>query len=255
MTNSRKRHRASVPHGVRHSARSRSSRRRPSGRGVSADAEPADPRVGLSPRSYDAGIASRGVTLRAHRDRPPGCFDPANARDFGFLNSDLAIEGDHAVVGGFRGFQIWNIADRTTRPSSRASSVRAGRVIPSCWGNLRIHVVREPVAHRLRYAVRRRADTAFRGVRIFDISNPAVPVQVAAVQTCRGSHTHTLVPDRATIARTLRLQLRHGGRPLGDAHRPAGELLRGRNADPDREPVVDRRHQGAALRRRRTRRS
>jgi hypothetical protein len=35
----------------------------------------------------------------------------------------------------------------------------------------------------------------FRGVRIFDISDITNPKQVAAVQTCRGSHTHTLVLD------------------------------------------------------------
>jgi len=35
----------------------------------------------------------------------------------------------------------------------------------------------------------------FRGVRIFDISDIKNPKQVAAVQTCRGSHTHTLVID------------------------------------------------------------
>ena len=35
----------------------------------------------------------------------------------------------------------------------------------------------------------------FRGVRIFDISDIRKPKQVAAVQTCRGSHTHTLVVD------------------------------------------------------------
>src|SRR6185436_178675 len=35
----------------------------------------------------------------------------------------------------------------------------------------------------------------FRGVRIFDITDIKNPKQVAAVQTCRGSHTHTLVTD------------------------------------------------------------
>jgi hypothetical protein len=35
----------------------------------------------------------------------------------------------------------------------------------------------------------------FRGVRIFDITDVTKPRQVAAVQTCRGSHTHTLVVD------------------------------------------------------------
>jgi hypothetical protein len=40
-------------------------------------------------------------------------------------------------------------------------------------------------------------ENRFRGVRIFDISNIAMPVQVAQVQTCRGSHTHTLVTDKS----------------------------------------------------------
>jgi hypothetical protein len=35
----------------------------------------------------------------------------------------------------------------------------------------------------------------FRGVRIFDISDLSTPKQIAAVQTCRGSHTHTLIVD------------------------------------------------------------
>ena len=35
----------------------------------------------------------------------------------------------------------------------------------------------------------------FRGVRIFDISDLAHPKQLPGVQTCRGSHTHTLVVD------------------------------------------------------------
>ena len=45
--------------------------------------------------------------------------------------------------------------------------------------------------HRLPAAQKDR----FRGVRIFDISDIKNPKQVAAVQTCRGSHTHTLVLD------------------------------------------------------------
>ena len=35
----------------------------------------------------------------------------------------------------------------------------------------------------------------FRGVRIFDISDLDNPVQLPGVQTCRGSHTHTIVTD------------------------------------------------------------
>src|SRR5690606_22610965 len=35
----------------------------------------------------------------------------------------------------------------------------------------------------------------FRGLRIFDISDLEKPVQVGAVQTCRGSHTHSVVAE------------------------------------------------------------
>src|SRR5437667_436029 len=51
-----------------------------------------------------------------------------------------------------------------------------------------------PTTRRLR--MRRPGNERFRGVRIFDISDLGNPRQVAAVQTCRGSHTHTLVVDR-----------------------------------------------------------
>ena len=33
----------------------------------------------------------------------------------------------------------------------------------------------------------------FRGIRIFDITDLTKPIQVAAVQICRGSHTHSVV--------------------------------------------------------------
>ena len=39
--------------------------------------------------------------------------------------------------------------------------------------------------------------TAWEGLRIVSIANPAKPVQLAAVKTDCGSHTHTLVPDEA----------------------------------------------------------
>ena len=33
------------------------------------------------------------------------------------------------------------------------------------------------------------------GVRIFDVSNPKAPKLVKNVQTCKGSHTHTVIPS------------------------------------------------------------
>ena len=59
----------------------------------------------------NAGVAAKGMELLAHRDKPAGWSNPANPGDFGFVNSDLAFQGDYAFVGGFNGIQIWNIAN------------------------------------------------------------------------------------------------------------------------------------------------
>ena len=156
-----------------------------------------DPRVGLAPGLQNPGVAADGMELLAHRDKPPGFFNPDNAGDFGFVNSDLAFQGDYAFVGGFNGFQVWNIANPAA-PTLRAAVVcPGGQGDVSVYGNLLFMSVEETRA-KVDCTLTPAADatTRFRGVRIFDISNLDAPRQVAAVQTCRGSHTHTLVTSR-----------------------------------------------------------
>ena len=51
------------------------------------------------------------MELLGHQDRPAGFFYPANPGNFGFLNSDLALNGDHAFTGSFNGFNIYNVSD------------------------------------------------------------------------------------------------------------------------------------------------
>ena len=155
---------------------------------------PNDPRVGLDPGFQNAEVASQGVDLTAHRDRPAGFFDPASPGSFGFLNSDLAIQGDIAFVGGFRGWHAWNISDPSNPTLEVGVVCPGGQGDPSVWGNLLFLSYENPSRTDCGTQAET-ADTAFRGVRIFDISNLDNPVQVAAVQTCRGSHTHTLVTD------------------------------------------------------------
>ena len=144
-----------------------------------------DPRATLSPGMTDAGVAALGVELTGHVDLTAGFS----------INSDLAFEGDHAFVGSFEGFQIYDISDPDNPELRTAVLCPGGQGEVSVYGNLLFMSAEEtrartdcgapgvPTGNPLR----------FRGVRIFDISNLDAPVQVATVQTCRGSHTHTLL--------------------------------------------------------------
>jgi len=155
-----------------------------------------DPRVGLKTGWNDAGVAASNLQLVGHSDRPQGWFDPQNAGSFAFADADLAFAGNLVFQGGFNGVQVWDVSNPAA-PRLRASHVcPGGQGDVSIWGNLLFMSVEE---------TRGRVDCGgagvqapaspdrFRGVRIFDISDLDHPRQVAAVQTCRGSHTHTLV--------------------------------------------------------------
>jgi hypothetical protein len=155
-----------------------------------------DPRVGLRAGWTDAGEAARNLEILAHVRRPAGFFNPANPGDGAFSNTDLAFRGDLAFVGNYHGFTVYDVSD-PANPRLRVSVVcPGGQGDVSVHGDLLFMSVEE---------MRGRVDCGtggapgtvnpdrFRGVRIFDISDLDRPRQVAAVQTCRGSHTHTLV--------------------------------------------------------------
>jgi LVIVD repeat len=124
----------------------------------------------------------------------PG-FNPANPGDFGFVNSDLAFQGNFAFVGNFNGFQIYDISDPANPTLRTAVVCPGGQGEVSVYGNL-LFMSAEETRSRTDCgspAVPSGDPLRFRGVRIFDISNLDSPQQVATVQTCRGSHTHTLL--------------------------------------------------------------
>src|SRR5215216_1052900 len=155
-----------------------------------------DPRVGLAAGFDNPGVAKQGLDLTAHSNKPGGFFDPANLGSIAFANSDLAFQGDHAFVGSFNGWQVYDVSNPAA-PTLRTSVVcPGGQGDLSVYGNLLFMSVEENRA-KIDCTLTPAADatTRFRGVRIFDISNLCAPVQVGAVQTCRGSHTHTLVTD------------------------------------------------------------
>src|SRR5690606_9542203 len=112
--------------------------------------------------------------------------------------SDLAFQGSNLFLGNFNGFQIHDISDPENPKLRTAVVCPGGQGDVSVWGNLLFMSVEMPNG-RIDCAEGTFTDSVsterFLGVRIFDISDIANPKQVGAVQTCRGSHTHTLVPD------------------------------------------------------------
>jgi hypothetical protein len=155
-----------------------------------------DPRVGLKSGLENAGVAAKNIELVAHIAKPDNFQDPTGG--FSFMNSDVAFQGPHVFQGNFNGFNFYNVED-PRKPQLRLSMVcPGGQGDLSVYKNLMFMSVEE---------TRGRVDCGsqgvqpvsspdrFRGVRIFDITNLEKPRQIAAVQTCRGSHTHTLVVD------------------------------------------------------------
>jgi hypothetical protein len=157
-----------------------------------------DPRVGLAPGWTDAGEAALNMELIAHRSRPDGFFNPSNPGDGSYSNTDLAFRDNLVFVGNYHGFTVYDVSD-PANPTLRVSVVcPGGQGDLSIFGDLLFMSVQETRA-RIDCGTQGTRDEVdperFRGVRIFDVSNLDNPRQVAAVQTCRGSHTHTLVTD------------------------------------------------------------
>ncbi len=149
-----------------------------------------DPRIGLKAGLFDAGEAA--WNLRVVSATPP-------PREFvGITNSDLAFTGNYVIQGNYNGFQIWDVSD-PARPS-----LVVGYVCPASQSDVSVYrnllfVSAEGLGGRLdcgtqgvREAV---SKERIRGIRIFDISDIGNPKYIANVQTCRGSHTHTVVED------------------------------------------------------------
>jgi hypothetical protein len=124
---------------------------------------------------------------------------PTGAGALDFANSDLAFKGVNVVMGNFHGFTSYNVEDARRPKLVAAIACPGGQGDVSIYGNLLFMSV-EQTRGRLDCGTQGVSQPVsaerFRGVRIFDITDLKNPKQVAAVQTCRGSHTHTLVPTK-----------------------------------------------------------
>lgn len=160
--------------------------------------DPNDPRIGLEAGWRDAGEASWNLTLLTNLQRPDGFMNPETPGDGRFTNTDLAFQGDRLFQGNYNGFQVFDISDPNDPRLEVAVVCPGGQGDVSVYGDLLVMSAQENRG-RLDCGVEGVEETVsdqrLLGVRIFDISDLSNPRQVAAVQSCRGSHTHTMVED------------------------------------------------------------
>jgi LVIVD repeat-containing protein len=149
-----------------------------------------DPRVGLRAGKMDAGEAV--WNLRVVSKTPP------SDQFVGVTNSDLAFNGHYAIQGNYNGWQIWDISNPSKPSLADAYVCPASQSDVSTYKNL-LFVSGENLSARLDCGTEGVEDSVstdrLRGIRIFDISDIAHPRNVGNVQTCRGSHTHSLLVD------------------------------------------------------------
>jgi len=152
-----------------------------------------DPRSGLKSGRLDADTAAKNMRLVSFSPKPAE-FD--SARGLAFINSDLAFGDKYVYQGNFAGFTIWDVSDPAKPKVVSVVSCITSQGDPSIYGNL-LFISAEGGGNRNDCAKGGVQDPKdhMAGVRIYDVSNPAQPRLVKNVQTCKGSHTHTIVPS------------------------------------------------------------
>ncbi|MEP6508260.1 MAG: hypothetical protein ABJC63_08535 [Gemmatimonadales bacterium] len=162
---------------------------------MSATPPSPDPRIGLKPGKWDAGEASWNLRLLS-ATKPPTQFIDG-------VNSDITFTGPYAIQGSFNGYQVWNISNPRLPGLIDSHFCPESQSDVSVYGHL-LFVSSESLTGRIDCGAQGVTDTVsaarLRGIRIFDITDIKQPKNVANIQTCRGSHTHTVVVDPADKA-------------------------------------------------------
>ncbi|MEX0649294.1 MAG: hypothetical protein WEA56_00120 [Balneolaceae bacterium] len=149
-----------------------------------------DPRVGLTAGLFDADEAIWNLKL-VSQTPPPMNF-------LGVTNSDLAFKEDYAIQGNYNGFLIWDISNPGSPDLVVDFLCPASQSDVSVYENL-LFVSGEGFGGRLDCGTEGVSETVsadrLRGIRIFDITDIEEPEYIGNVQTCRGSHTHSVLED------------------------------------------------------------
>jgi hypothetical protein len=157
---------------------------------VTFDPDTTDPRVGLAAGETDAEEAIWNMRLLSNT--------PKEGQFVGVTNSDLAFMDHYAIQGNYNGFQIWDISNPSAPTLAQGYFCPASQSDVSVYGNF-LFVSGEGLSGRIDCGGEGVQDTVsadrLRGLRIFDISDLNNPVNVGNVQTCRGSHTHSVLVD------------------------------------------------------------
>ncbi len=149
-----------------------------------------DPRNNLKAGLFDAAEYSSNLKVLAKAVSPKGFL--------GITNSDLAFTGNYVIQGNYNGPVVWDISNPAKPELVVAYECPASQNDVSVYKNL-MFMSAEALNGRVDCkpggAPGAVSKDRMRGVRIFDISNIREPKLVANVQTCRGSHTHTVLED------------------------------------------------------------
>ncbi len=184
-----------------------------------------DPRVGLGAGLFDAEEAIWNMRLLSTTPSPD---------DFiGVTNSDLAFKGNYAIQGNYNGVMIWDITNPSKPDLVKEYLCPASQSDVSVYGDL-LFVSGEGLGGRLDCGTQgvqeRVSQDRLRGIRIFDISDIRNPEYITNVQTCRGSHTHSVLKDPNDDENVYVYV--SGSAPV----RPAEELPGCSSGSPDEDP-------------------